>query len=207
MKKIPSLFIRDYEHHIVGIDETRHNYRYGEGRFLATHEVTPGCEWVINGEGIATRKWDGIAILVSGGSAYRRYDAKHGKTPPEGFLPCQDPDPVTGHWLGWVRINHMSDKGQDKWIWEAVFNTFPGGYTNGKDGTYEAIGPRINGNKEKWDIHQLIKHGESELLHEVIRTFEGIKEFLTWLEMEGIVFHHPDGRMCKVKRSDFGLKW
>lgn len=26
-------------------------------------------------------------------------------------------------------------------------------------------------------------------------------------EAAGVVFHHPDGRMAKIKRSDFGLAW
>ena len=25
--------------------------------------------------------------------------------------------------------------------------------------------------------------------------------------LEGIVWHHPDGRWAKIKRRDFGLKW
>ncbi|GGH67162.1 hypothetical protein HNQ91_001716 [Filimonas zeae] len=39
------------------------------------------------------------------------------------------------------------------------------------------------------------------------RTFEGIRTFLESFEGEGVVFHHPDGRMCKIKRRDFGMKW
>ena len=27
------------------------------------------------------------------------------------------------------------------------------------------------------------------------------------LDIEGIVWHHPDGRMAKIKRRDFGLSW
>lgn len=25
-------------------------------------------------------------------------------------------------------------------------------------------------------------------------------------DMEGIMFHHPNGRMCKIRKSDFGIK-
>jgi hypothetical protein len=28
-------------------------------------DVTPGCEWVMAGEGVATRKYDGTACLVT----------------------------------------------------------------------------------------------------------------------------------------------
>lgn len=37
--------------------------------------------------------------------------------------------------------------------------------------------------------------------------FEGIKGFLAENVIEGLVWHHPDGRMAKIKRRDFGLKW
>lgn len=80
MQKIISLFKRDYE-------VTR----------LVYDEVTPGAEWVINGEGVATRKWDGQAVKVENGVFYVRYDAKKGRTPPEDFQPLgPQPDPVTG---------------------------------------------------------------------------------------------------------------
>ena len=37
------------------------------------------------------------------------------------------------------------------------------------------------------------------------RTFDGIREFLAPLDIEGIVFHHPDGRMVKIRKDDYGL--
>lgn len=192
MKKIPSLFIRDYEQVISSFSPTHASSNIDgshslggraectKGRFLATTQVTPGCEWVINGYGVPTRKWDGTAVMIQGGSIFRRYDAKNGKTPPDGFIPCQDPDIVTGHWPGWIRINPMSDANQDKWIWEALFNTFPGGDTNGEDGTYEAIGPKINSNRDKWDRHELRKHGDVWLQQGYnYRTYEGLKQVLS----------------------------
>ena len=48
------------------------------------------------------------------------------------------------------------------------------------------------------------KHGE--VILDCPRDFDGLKEWLTTKDMEGIVFHHPDGRMCKIKKTDFGLK-
>ena len=47
MNKIPTLFVRD-----------------PENMSRVTREVTPGCEWVLAGEGVATRKWDGTNVLV-----------------------------------------------------------------------------------------------------------------------------------------------
>lgn len=39
------------------------------------------------------------------------------------------------------------------------------------------------------------------------RDFDGIKAWLTDRQIEGLVWHHDDGRMAKIKRRDFGLKW
>ena len=60
MKKIVSLFKRDYE-----------------GRPpLVYDEVVEGAEWVLAGEGIATRKWDGTCAMVSYGKLWKRYGAR-----------------------------------------------------------------------------------------------------------------------------------
>lgn len=188
MKKIPSVFIRDM------------------ATMLLTEEVTPGCEWVLEGEGRATKKWDGTAIMVDSTNdsrtVYKRYDAKHGKTPPPGFIPCQEPDTKSGHWPGWIVADKT--KPEDKWIFEALDNEE---HTLAA-GTYELCGPRINTNREKLTEHKLIKHGSLEFV-EVLRsgkrTYESIKAFLIALTLcnEGIVYHHSDGRMAKVKYRDF----
>lgn len=183
MKKIPCLFVREFK-----MDRT----------FTITDAVSPGCEWVLAGEGIATRKWDGTAVLVRDGVLYARYDAKHGKSPPPGAIPCtEEPDSVTGHWPHWVR----ADRPQDKWIREAAVNA-----GHSPDGTYEAIGPNIGVNADGWSRHMLIPHGHM-MLHAVPRTFAGLREHLASLPWEGIVFHHEDGRMAKIRRDDFGLPW
>lgn len=55
--------------------------------------------WVLEGEGLATIKFDGTSTMVKDGQLYKRYDAKGGKTPPEGFVPAEAaPDIHTGHW-------------------------------------------------------------------------------------------------------------
>lgn len=229
MKKIPSLFVRDYERIITGLElisasampDGNIGAAYNitdskKGRFLATDQVTPGCEWVINGEGVATRKWDGTCCMIRDGILYKRYDAKQGKTPPHGFEPAQDPDPITGHWPGWLRANR-EDKA-DKWLYQSLDNSLAYGMLIG-DGTYEAIGPKINGGKDASGLfgagfdsnaHYLMKHGDWALPYlKPMANIEDWKRYFSEVNphIEGIVFHHPDGRMCKVKRTDFGLKW
>lgn len=182
MKKIISLFQRNYE--------TDH---------LVRDELTPGAEWVINGEGVATRKFDGRCCMIETGILFKRYDAKNGKTPPDGFSPAQEPDLITGHWPGWLRIGD----GPEDWIFrESYDNTVE----MPDDGTYECVGPKVNGNKDDFKVHTLIAHGECPV-SDVPTTFNGLKEWFKDHNIEGIVWHHPDGRMVKIKRKDFGLKW
>lgn len=91
MKKIPTLFIRNFNgHQITGISE----------------EVIPAFEWVLQGEGTATIKYDGSCCAIIDGELYKRYDAKKGMNPPEGAIPCCEPDPVTGHWPHWVKSGY-----------------------------------------------------------------------------------------------------
>jgi hypothetical protein len=184
MKKIPSVFQRNYD-----------------GDRLIRDEVVPGCEWVLAGEGQATVKWDGTACLVRDGVLYKRYDAKRGKTPPESWEPCEAaPDANTGHWPGWVPVG---DGPEDLWhraVWDRQKDVT-------EDGTYELTGPKVQGNPHNWDALYLLRHGGATFVNDPPRNFIGLQEWFREREVEGVVFHHPDGRMAKVKRRDFGLPW
>lgn len=180
VKKVPSIFERDWQ----------------GNKNLVMAVVVKGCEWVLDGEGIATRKYDGTPALVRGGLLFKRYDAKHGKLPPAGFEPCQDADPATGHWPGWVPVR--PDDPADRWFYAAPLPV--------EDGTYELIGPKIGGNPERFAEHTFKRHG-AVVLEVPDRTFEGLSAFLSEHVMEGVVFHHADGSMAKVKTRDFGMVW
>lgn len=186
MKKIASLFQRNYE-----------------GNRKVRDEITPGAEWVQAAEGIATRKHDGVAVLVKQGLVFKRYDAKTGRTPPKDFVPAQlVPDPKSGHWPGWVPAT-----GPDSvYIREAIDKAvarYPQGIP---DGTYEVCGPKIGtrhgANPERLTEHVLFPHG-GEVLTDCPRDFSGLMEYLRDKPIEGIVWHHPDGRMVKIKKADF----
>ena len=85
MKKIPTLFVREYDErgNVVGV----------------TKEVAAGMEWVLAGDGEATEKVDGSACAIINGELYKRFDAKEGRAVPEGAIPCQPTcDQYTGHW-------------------------------------------------------------------------------------------------------------
>lgn len=202
MKKIITLFKRNYD-----------------GDRLVREAVVEGAEWVLRGEGVATRKFDGSCCMIRGGRLFsgrlfKRYDRKtdrktgRQKPAPRGWEPAQElPDETTGHWPGWVPIEPGNP--EDKWHWEAfeelvrreesILAERPLG------GTYELVGPKIQGNPEAFGSHLLIRHGQ-ERIPDCPRTFEGIKAYLSGSFIEGIVWHHPDGRMVKIKGKDFGLK-
>lgn len=188
MKKIPTLFKRVYANNKI-ID--------------ILPEVTKGMEWVLKGEGIATVKIDGSCCSIINGIFYKRYDAKNGKTIPNGAIKCQEAaDPITGHLPCWIRVD--KDNPSDKWFYEAYLNTL-----NDKedlvDGTYEVIGPHFQGNPYNLSEDILQKHGN--IVIEVERSFEGIKKYLSEHYIEGIVFWKDGEPKCKIKRSDFGFKW
>lgn len=189
MKKIPCLFVR--------IFDDKH-------KFTITPEVTPGCEWVLAGEGRATRKFDGTACMVHAGQLCRRYDVRKGKPTPQEWEPCQPkPDPVTGHWPGWLLVR---DEPESKYHREAFKTLIGRGFPC--DGTYELIGPKVQGNPEAYLSHELIPHGEFVLaIMASDLSFERLREYLDQCPYEGIVWHHPDGRMAKLRRDDFGFAW
>jgi len=33
-----------------------------------------------------------------------------------------------------------------------------------------------------------------------------LRDWIKPLDIEGLVFHHPDGRMAKIKKRDFGFR-
>lgn len=187
MKKIVSLFRRNYE-----------------GDRLVRDEVVEGAEWVLAGEGVATRKWDGTACLVRDGNLYKRYELKKGRQPPQGFEPAQEPDPVSGDIPGWVPVG---DSPEDKWhreAWQRIVQNIG----SVPDWTYELIGPKVQGNPEGAQRHILVPHGKQVI--NAPRYFEGIRKFLSEDDIEGIVWwRDPDDVNCdkvKIKARDFGLK-
>jgi hypothetical protein len=177
MKKIPTLFVRGP----------------GDRRFVID-DVNPGCEWVLAGEGVPTRKYDGTCVMLDPEDGwYARREVKPGKTPPDGWFPV-DYDETTGKSVGWEPVGSSPFV---KFFDEAV-KELP----VRKPGTYELIGPKINGNPEGVGAHRLVPHADAEVL-DTPRTFAELAEWLAARPYEGVVWHHPDGRMAKLKRRDF----
>ena len=178
MKKIPTIFRRDPERMSAVLDEPH-----------------PACDWVFAGEGVATRKIDGTCCKIDGDGYWKRREVKKGKRDPEGFV-LEEEDPNTGKRFGWVRVS--DDDPADAFHREAFRDDLA-------PGTYELLGPKIQGNLEGYDAHVLVRHADVETYPDAPRTFSGLREFLADKDIEGLVFHHPDGRMAKIKKRDFGL--
>lgn len=170
-------------------------------RSKVTEEIDPKNEWVYS-VGIPTRKFDGTAMAILGGELFKRYDVKKGKEAPSSAIPCQDPDPITEHWPHWVKCER--DNPSDKYVFMA-FDALD----DKKDGTYELCGEKVQGNPEHIIGHTLVLHGFEKLPISDF-SYKAIKEYLSnpSLDIEGIVFHASDGsgRMCKIRKKDFGIK-
>lgn len=204
MKKIPTLFIREFEDHKV----------------VKTSSIFTNLECMAAFYfGTPTIKYDGSCCAVIDGIFYKRYDAKKGKSIPENAIKCQEkPDPITGHMPCWVPVDDRDTA--DKWFVAAMENVcrpdelLP-------DGTYEAIGKHFQGNPYLWNIDTLVPHGT--MIAEVFRppipgsaqltdddcelALNYTKSYLEKFAHEGIVFWLNDRPVCKIKRTDFGLKW
>jgi len=203
MKKIPTLFEREFANHrVIGV----------------TDKYDPQFQWVFDGEGVATVKWDGSCCAIIKGEFYKRYDAKNGKSIPEGAIKCQkEADPVTGHLPCWVKCKR--DNPDDKWFWSAydysVFDDTISNdakptqmYASGMTATFEAIGPHFQGNPYHLEHDMLVLHGDDPISfngQEI--TFEIIKRLLEENNIEGIVFWKDNEPKVKIKSSDFGINW
>lgn len=187
MRKVPTIFERDWN---------------GD-RSRVVDQINPEAQWVFDGEGWPTQKLDGTSCMVRDLRLYKRREIREeelANNPPADFE-VADRDATTGKVVGWVPVGYGPE---DRWHDDALqhhVGDLP-------DGTYELIGPKVQGNPEREGRHMLIAHTSRSLViaHPFERTFGGIRDFLASVDMEGLVFHHPDGRMAKIKGRDFGLK-
>ena len=173
MQKIPTMFVRDES--IKG--------------HPVTNLVKPECQWVLDGEGVATRKWDGTNVKIQGGRLFKRQKPKDRDYDEASYVECRRDDPA------------------DRWAFQAFDARGP----LVLDGIYELVGPKVQGNPHHLPEHTLISVTSPDAITIIDtpfpRTFDAIRAVLEASVFEGIVFHHPDGRMAKIKRRDFGLPW
>lgn len=189
---------------------------------LATAQVNPTNQWVIDGEGEASIKFDGTSCMVQEGLLYKRWNrtlqkphakqyAKLGaayeinvemfRPVPEGAIPCEaSPAAVSLHWPYWIPVT--KGNGRENELYHLAFAK----QTAWDDGTYELIGPKIGENLHRRSEPELVRHGAAPIATPD-RSFEGLKALLAELDGEGLVWLHPDGRMAKLRRDHFGFEW
>lgn len=194
MKKIPTVFVRDWD------SDPKH----------VTREVNPECAWVFAGEGRVTRKYDGTCCMFDGEAWWARREVKPDRADPPNFRLVEEDD-ATGKRVGWEPIKQS---GFAKFHAEAIGGAYgiadEVGWVKPVAGaTYELIGPKINGNPEKLDRHLLVRHGYTSaaddwVMRRAARDYDGLAAlFADHPDWEGVVWHHPDGRMAKIKARDF----
>lgn len=176
MQKIPTIFKRDYSHTYRVLDE-----------------INPDCQWVFDNQGKVYRKWQGMAALIQD-KYYKRVIIKKNQVIPTNFILCTL-DERSGKKFGWLPVDFENP--QDQYYASAYA-------PNLSSGTYELIGPKIFGNPEQVDSHELVKHTAWEIAG-LKRTYKDIKYFLSVNAFEGLVFHNSDGQMAKIKLKDFGM--
>ena len=204
MRKIPSLYVRDLE-------DMAH----------VTREVNPACRWVIEDADLvttavqsdgapvlvtalvtATVKHDGTCILLdTQGAWWTRHQVRPDKTAPDNYVPVET-DPATGKTQGWIPFDQSSYR---KHLRKAIdWHTDLG--EEFEPGTYELVGPGIGRNPHALSRLMLIRHGSTPI-PDVPTDYD---ELAAWLRteneggyLEGVVWHHADGRMAKIKARDF----
>lgn len=188
MRKIPTVFVRDFT-------------EPSNGRYVI-NEVTPGCEWVLDGEGVPTRKYDGTCVMLDdAGQWWARRTVKPDQSSPLTFVPVET-DTTTGIVVGWTPVKQSAFVKAHTQAVESHVERRPG-VPLFAPGTYELCGPKVNGNPEDYTRHMLVRHDDAEVIEDAPRTFHGLAGLMSSMPYEGIVWHHPDGRMAKLKRRDF----
>ncbi|MFF2902676.1 DUF5565 family protein [Streptomyces sp. NPDC057966] len=156
---------------------------------------------MLTGEGQATRKYDGTCVMLDeAGKWWVRREVKPRKPEPPTYI-ALSVDTETGKTIGWEPIGQSAFA---KFHAEALQTARSSEWTAG---TFELIGPKVNGNPEGGDVHRLVEHAAAQHVSVSELTFEGIGSTVLALAAvdgcEGIVWHHPDGRMAKIKARDF----
>jgi hypothetical protein len=183
MRKIPTVYLRDLQN-----------------RSKVTDEVNPECQWVLDGEGVPTRKYDGTCVMLDeDGEWWARREVKPGKIPPQGFVQVNF-DEVTGKAMGWEPIGQSSFAKAFATVAEAP--VLPG--------TYELCGPKVQGDPEDFRRHVLVHHSTAQRVDSAVDmdglTPKMLVREVAHLGWEGIVWHwpQPDGtvKMAKLKVRD-----
>ncbi len=93
-------------------------------------------------------------MLDDDGAWWARREVKPGKQPPANYHPIET-DANTGKTVGWEPAGQSSFAK----FWREALDLQPDLLA----GTYELIGPKVNGNPEGRSVHMLIRHGLTQI--------------------------------------------
>lgn len=184
MHKIPTIFDRDWEGNRGVVDKLKTtNFDFEQA--------------------IPTEKVDGtnVRVTIRSGKAVR-LEKRCNPNKRQKLEGIEEP---------WYIDADQNDP-QDKWIWDALNNSILEDLPDG-EWSAEAIGKNIQGNPLKLEGNRLLFFtlGQAPVLENVPTTFDELKAWLPKQRsklnpeayIEGIVWHHPDGSMVKIKAKDF----
>lgn len=168
---------------------------------------------------IAHRKYDGTCMYFDGLSWFSRRSIKLFHDKPEGFE-LVEVDTTTNKGFGWepVANSPFFKYWQEAMIKQPldcdILDTRDGMY---EPGTYELLGPKINGNPEKVKGHRLMPHSraqqlgdiqmlELDLVQDPEEAYAELKRVLFYLPVEGVVFKDRNLKpLAKLRRKDFNF--
>ena len=173
-----------------------------DDRYKVINKLRPENDFINDGCFDVHVKRDGTSCLIKDNSIYRRYDANEskGRSIPEGSISCQDEPAPNGSFPVWIKV--VKGDPEDKHYNEAI-----SAKDNWEDGTYELCGPKINGNRDKFENLILVKHDSEKLLN-INLEFDAIKAYFEDNYIEGFVItDKKTGLKTKIRRIDYGLSW
>lgn len=176
-------------------------------KYILTDEIDEDCRWIFEDGVRAVDKLDGtnISIKIEKGNITRIFNRTT-----EKFI-------MNIHQTKWegAAMGGLAGTIQRGW------------FNNYKDGEYygELIGEIFNGNPHKIQGHLFVPfnylkekcHWHSWVQNKYPKDFDSISEWfkdlpslfnkrlkLPDIQAEGLVFYHPDGRMCKIRKDMYG---
>ena len=183
MEKIPTIFERNWEGNRGVIDK-----------------IVVDIEKVESA--VATEKLDGTNVRVTvRNHTCVRLEKRRNPDKIQKFKGIKDP---------WY-VDADEFDAQDKWIYDALKNTDLTQITDG-EWSGEAVGTNIQGNPLQLDKNIIVFFtlGQAPVWENVPIDFNELKEWLPKQQskygkgnIEGIVWHHTDGSMFKIKAKDF----
>lgn len=196
MKKIPTLFKRAANGFVIP-------------------ELNEKAAWVLQEESTALRKYDGVCFMFDGEEWWNRRSWQgriKQKMDMYGIKPVEY-DPNTQKTFGWAQDGSFGKYLRQALQYPPVHADAVPQASEYLPGTYELVGPKINGNPEGFAQHRLIYHARAEQLSninslnlnqlDVQQAYNALAATLSYVLVEGAVFYGSEGQLAKIKRRDF----